>query len=397
VLSKNCLCIVIDRLHAGMIGAYGNSWIRTQHIDRLAASSFLFDQAFVQNPSLEQLYRSLWLGQHRGALEFGSAISVLRSAGWHTALVTDEPAVAGLPWAADFDEVIRVELPSEDHTVDEPSQTQIALVLDTVAGWLRSAPQPFFLWVHARGMSGAWDAPLELRNQYADEDDPPPPTISSPPNLWLPEGFDPDEVLGYTHAYAGQVSVLDSSIHSLIEQLQSADHESTTQVTLLSARGCPLGEHHRVGPTDEALYNELLQLVWLMHFPDRTGQLDRSQALVTPADLPGTLLDWLELDRGGRTSLMPIIRGTRDAIRDHLCMASTADRAIRTPAWLLRQPNDRPAELYAKPGDRWEVNEVARLCPDVTARLQVALNATDEPGETGKETTLAPDLVTQLD
>jgi hypothetical protein len=32
-------------------------------------------------------------------------------------------------------------------------------------------------------------------------------------------------------------------------------------------------------------------------------------------------------------------------------------------------------ELYAKPSDRWEVNEVAKLLPDVVAALQSVLAA----------------------
>ena len=38
-------------------------------------------------------------------------------------------------------------------------------------------------------MSGAWDAPLELRNQFADEDDPEPPKLSQPPKQLLAHEF----------------------------------------------------------------------------------------------------------------------------------------------------------------------------------------------------------------
>ena len=60
----NAICMVIDRLHAGYVGAYGNSWIETPAIDRMAAESFLFDQALVDTPQLETLYRSYWQGWH---------------------------------------------------------------------------------------------------------------------------------------------------------------------------------------------------------------------------------------------------------------------------------------------------------------------------------------------
>ena len=40
----NIISIVIDRLHFGYLGCYGNSWIETPNFDQLAASGFLFDQ-----------------------------------------------------------------------------------------------------------------------------------------------------------------------------------------------------------------------------------------------------------------------------------------------------------------------------------------------------------------
>ncbi len=163
-------------------------------------------------------------------------------------------------------------------------------------------------------------------------------------------------------------------------------------MSLLSARGFPLGEHRRIGPCDEALYNELVQLVWLLRFPDHTGKLGRSQALVQPADVPGTLAEWLEVDRvglagGHASSLMGIIRGEQEPLRDRIVMVSRHDRAIRTPAWHLRLPESGAAELYTKPSDRWEVSEVASLCADVVAELEVAM-AEFEVAPAGE--TLAP-------
>ena len=60
----NAVCLVIDRLHAGYVGAYGNTWIETPALDRLASQSLLLDQALVDSPDLERLYRSYWQGWH---------------------------------------------------------------------------------------------------------------------------------------------------------------------------------------------------------------------------------------------------------------------------------------------------------------------------------------------
>ncbi|MEX2112950.1 MAG: hypothetical protein WD845_07175, partial [Pirellulales bacterium] len=115
-----------------------------------------------------------------------------------------------------------------------------------------------------------------------------------------------------------------------------------------------------------------------------------------------TLLDYLALDRaklaGGRaTSLLPIIRGEQDALRDHVYMASGQERAIRTRAWFMRQPKGEPAELFAKPSDRWEVNEASRLCDDVVDGLQQALKAREQASDDATLPPLSDALVTEWD
>ncbi|MCX7425208.1 MAG: hypothetical protein NTW96_06230, partial [Planctomycetia bacterium] len=53
-----------------------------------------------------------------------------------------------------------------------------------------------------------------------------------------------------------------------------------------------------------------------------------------------------------------------------------AETAIRTPAWYMRLTD--PPELFVKPDDRWEVNDVADRCRDVADRLRDAAAAYDE-------------------
>ena len=402
---KNIICLVVDRLHAGMLGAYGNSWSHSDHFDHLAAESILFDQAFIESPRTDRIYRAYWQGlhgAHSGQRGSGQSFPrILTNAGWHTALVTDEPELVRLGPAADFAEQLLIDAPQVDTAAANVSDTQLARLFMAVTEWLASPREPFCLWVHARGMSGPWDAPLELRNQFADPEDPTPPDFVEVPNRLLAEDYDPDELLGISHAYAGQTALLDSCLGALVDHLEQSGLAATTQLTVLSARGFPLGEHLRVGPCDEAMYNETIQIPWLMRFPDGLGKMVRSHALVEPSDLPGTLLDWLELDRGklpaGAVSLLPIVRGQRESIRDCVYMASDGERAIRTPAWLLRQPENGPAELYAKPSDRWEVNEVAKLCDDVVAGLKRAVVELEQAAEVRELPPLDENLVTVVD
>jgi hypothetical protein len=407
VAKKNLICFVIDRLHAGMLGAYGNSWIKTAALDQLAGESFLFDQAYVDSPQLERLYQAFWLGLHAKGMQHPSDVGaslqqLVARSGMHTALLTDEPAVAKMPLAADFAEVVLVDSPPPDRPAKDILETSLARLFGTATEWLQSARQPFCLWVHARGMAAPWDAPFAMRKHFAAEEDPEPPTFSAVPDRWLPEDYDPDLVLGIRHAYAGQVTVLDMCVGAFYEQFNTGGLADNTQLTLVSARGFPLGEHQRVGACDEALYNEITQLAWLMRFPDSTGKLDRSQSLVQPADLPGTLLEWLGLDRrelanGHASSLLGVIDGRQDALRDCVALLSRQDRAIRTPAWLLRQPDSGSAELYAKPGDRWEVCEVSKLLPDITLELKAVLDELETAGPADPLAPLAEQLVREVD
>lgn len=401
------ICVVVDGLHAGMLGAYGNSWIRTDHFDRLASESCVFDQAYLTNTRLDQLYEAYWLGRtttgaqsdRRGGQSLPDIVS---TAGWQTTLLTDEPAVTGFAAAATFAEQRLIETPLSGDVAEDVGQTQLARLFTAVTDWLSAPREPFCLWVHAKAIAGVWDAPLPLRDQYADEEDPTPARCVDVPDCWLEEAFDPDELLPVVHAYAGQVSAFDACLGALLDFMDETGLSRTTQCTLLSARGFPLGEHRRIGRCDAALYNELAQLAWVMRFPDGMGAMTRSQSLVVPSDLPGTLLDWLGLNASalpGRpaTTLLPTIRGQQESIRDRILMQSEQDRAIRTRAWLLRSGASESVELYAKPSDRWEKNEVGRLCGNVVTGLEAALKEAEQVGQSGEFSPLADILVTEVD
>lgn len=410
---KNLIVIVVEGLHAGMVGAYGNSWIRTAALDDLACESFIFDQAFVNNPQVESFYRAVWhcASDADSSADQLETVSLpqrrslpqqLNQAGIQTVLLTDSPRVGSLLPVAEFAEHVLVEPLAVSRSANDVSDTGLARLFGAASDRLATLREPFCLWIHSQGLAGPWDAPLEMRNRFAEDDDPQPPKLIDVPSFWLPDDFDPDEPLGIKHAYAGQVSLLDMCLGAFLDAFDESPLAASTQLTFLSANGFPLGEHRRIGTCDEALYNELTQLVWMMRFPDALGKLARTQALVQPSDLPGTLLDWLELDQGAlgtpiassSSSLLGLVRGEGDALRDRLLLVGPHDRAVRTPAWHLRQPLTGAAELYAKPSDRWEVNEVANLLPEITSGLQAAL---DEMSLAGTLASLPESLTTEFD
>jgi arylsulfatase A-like enzyme len=376
----NAVCLVIDRLHAGYVGAYGNTWIETPALDRLASRSLLLDQALIDSPDLERLYRSYWQGWHalcrqEPSESRPSLAAILRDAGVRTALLTDEPRVARHPLAEDFEELIEIDPPWQPETAAEIDQTHFGRCFVEMIEWMQSARGPFLLWCHLGGLGTTWDAPLWFRQAYREPGDPPPPESAEVPERMLPPDHDPDELLGIAQAYAGQVTLLDTCLGAFWDFLDGLPGSGETLLTLCSARGFPLGEHGRVGACDGALYSELLQVPWMMQFPDAASAAVRSSALVEPADLWATLLDWWAIDDRPHSptasGLLRLAERQSAAPRDRLCIAGDGGRAIRTPAWFLRAGGQ--PELFAKPDDRWEINNVTSLCAEVVERLHDAL------------------------
>lgn len=394
----NALCLVIDRLHCGYLGCYGNSWVHTPAFNRLAAESLVLDQALVDSPDLSDLYRAWWTGRHAWEPGGGPAVpSQLAAQGVQTALLSDE-RFEGLAGLADaLDQRIEVPLPEEAATAVEPGATHLAGFFASAIDWLAAAREPFCLWLHTQGLAAPWDAPWDYRTRYAEEDEPPPPRGAQVPRQVLDAQYDPDAVLGLAQAYAGQVSLLDECLGGLLEFLEGSAAGRETLLVVLSARGFSLGEHRRIGAWDDALHEELVHVPWLVRHPKGVGAAARSQALVQPADLAPTLQEWFGLSAAapafGR-SLGPLVRDEVPSLRDYVVLCGqSGERALRTPAWYLRlvgqpaPPGDDPAArrlLYAKPDDRWEVNDVASRAGDVADALELALREFEACAKAGK-------------
>ena len=78
--------------------------------------------------------------------------------------------------------------------------------------------------------------------------------------------------------------------------------------------------------------------------------------------------------------LLPLIRGEQTKVRDYACMGMDVEEfAIRTHLWHLIVPLEsdpdepRSSELYRKPEDRWDQNNVIEQHPEVADHLELAL------------------------
>jgi arylsulfatase A-like enzyme len=334
-------------------------------------------------------------------------VAALARAGYRTICVTDDGDAAVRAQTLGFGDLLRVAYEPAARAADTVEETQLFRLFAAVGDALANAAgdnvdgggaPPFFLWAHARAMCGDWDAPYALRRRFVDEDDPDPPSEVRFEPRRLPADVDPDELLGLRAAYAGQILALDECLAALDDLLGETGLARRTVVALVGVRGYPLGEHGAFGLCDaplheELLHEELLHVPCILRLPGNRHATVRLPQLVHHADLPPTLLDVCGLAPGasafdpalGGASLLPLIESERGPWRDRIChwrgdrQANTevavTEVAITTPAWRLRHVGER-IELYVKPDDRWEVNDVASRCGDVAERLAAAMRET---------------------
>src|SRR5207237_6073788 len=93
-IQRSAIVIVVDRLGAGFLGPHGNTWLETPEFNRLASQSFMCEQAVVDSPRLDVVYRSCWRGLHAMCREESSMLpslpALLAVEGVATTLLTDE-------------------------------------------------------------------------------------------------------------------------------------------------------------------------------------------------------------------------------------------------------------------------------------------------------------------
>jgi len=377
---RHAICLVIDGLRASALGTYGNTSFPTPQFDALASRSLVTDWLWADSPHLETFYRSAWQGVHalrpEVAGQRASVLDQLQQAGVRQWLVTDEPWLIEQAGQWPFDEALLFETGAE-RAAQQIETTALGCYFAEVVEWLHQWREEVddassMAWLHCRGLHGPWDAPLDLRAELLEDEDPPPPEFFQPPT-GLHAIEDPDVLLAHRVAYAAQIQVLDACVGALMQAVETVFAGSETLVLLAGSRGFALGEHGAIGADCTDLYSEQLHLPWLLHTCGNTTPLPRRSSLAQPSDIGVTLLDWWGVREASTPcdgiSSLPALTGNAYQQRQLAVSSSpTGQRILRTPAWMLRQEDT--AQLFTKPDDRWEFNDVAGLCPEVVNGLQ---------------------------
>ncbi|MCL2004645.1 MAG: sulfatase-like hydrolase/transferase [Planctomycetaceae bacterium] len=340
----NYLCLSIDGLQHGMIGAFGNTWIQTPTLDALACQSALFDRFYAASLDLSTTLNELW--------QFPTD--------YHKTLLTDDAGVFLHEHAGRFDAKHRLEAKSRKYPVRKIEGTQFYHNIATLADLLQQrTDEPFVFWAHFKGFRGPWDFPISYRQRYQVDEDPDPYSGIALPDI-AGKNIDPDVRQAVAEAYSGGVSVLDDTLSGLLAFLQEEGLDRNTVLLLMSVRGFSLGEHRYIG-ANEDLYGENVHLPLFIRFPDGFHSGFRSQALLQPGDV------WKLLTND-------ILPSEPDEFHAAIHIAGGV---TVMPDWFVYRKSSG-TELYVKPDDRWEVNDVAGRCPHVLEDLERISNCTGQ-------------------
>ncbi len=349
---RKAIVLSIDGLGARALGAYGNSWYKTAHFDRLAASGLLLEQVLAIAPE-----KVASLGAACDRLLEQSEVEWL--------LLTDDQRVCET-FQERVDNAALLppqcpELPAEDWTDCELTRFFSAAI--EAAEELQPGQ---LLLLHTSALTRCWDAPLSYREALGDEEDPPPPESTSPPALRLAADADPDQLLGWQQAYGAQIQVLDNCLGVLLDWLEEQPAEAQPLLLVTAPRGFPLGEHRLVGYSEPQLYDELLHLPALCLVPGENLSAVRAPDLLAPADLFALAAAWVE---NRPQAFQRFVTNPFPEQATPLVARATGMVAVRSRDWKLIRTGER-TELFVKPDDRWEQNDIHDRCREAVEELQ---------------------------
>lgn len=348
----NIVLIVADTFRRDHLGCYGNEWIRTPHLDRLAKRSTVFDCCYAasfptvphRSDLLTGRFNFAYLGWMPLPQEETTLPQLLKGAGYVTMGVVDTPFYLrnGYGYDRGFDDFIwvrgqgfRGSLAHTDVVRDRRCEAECfaPATLGTAEKWLEQHhKEQFFLLVDTWDPHEPWDPPNYYVELYEEESDVRP-AVWPPYWYWKEAGLSEEDVRTAHAHYCGEITMVDRAVGRLLERLESLRLMDDTAIIFTSDHGFYFGEHGILGKglfkreqdrsTGVAewyrspLYDEVTRVPLVVYLPRTEAKY--VDGLVSSPDLMPTILELAQLpvpQTVQATSLLPPLRGEQAKFRD---------------------------------------------------------------------------------
>ncbi len=437
----NLITICVDTWGANSLGCYGNGWIRTPNVDRLASKSAVFTDAYPECLPTIPMRRVLYTGRrifptmniaqpsdtvrirgwHQLFAEDVTLAETLQAASYRTAVISDlyHTFKPGKNFHRGFDcwrwirgqegdrwesgprskiDLSRYLHPSQPRNPGAVLQFLLnrqdwrkeedwlcARVFADAARWLdRNAGEahPFYLHVESFSPHELWDPHDDYYRLYMKKDYKGPRLIQPPA---VTKALSELEVEHARSLYFGLVSMVDAWMGRLLDKVESLGLMQNTVIALTADHGTMMGEQGQLHKGEERIRVQVTHVPLIVYDPRANYNGRKVRGFVQHTDILPTVLDLLGLKPPARVtgeSLAPMLAG-KARPRDAVITGWGVHAAVRTPEWNLittwMGPR-RPDQLYDVRKDPEELTNVAAKNPGVVAELRRKLEAYVDSG-----------------
>ena len=231
-------------------------------------------------------------------------------------------------------------------------------------------PRPWFCWVSFGGPHEPWDAPEPYASLYTQADIPSPiPRLHGQERVrgLLRRAFDsdyyspslqPDEVRAMRANYAGNVTLIDEQIGTILEVVRSRGELERTLIVFTSDHGEMNGDQGLIYKAN--FLDPVIQVPLIIRPPlgDGASGSRELNAIADWMDVGATIVDYAGGCLAGSSharSLRPLVEGTATAHREFAVSEFLGHTAIVDHRWKIEfGPDDRPALLFDRTADPLE-------------------------------------------
>jgi len=355
--------VTIDTLRADHLGCYGGKWIDTPAFDALAERGVRFETAISPAPLTLPAHASLMTGldpprhgvRNNSTFRLDGDLPTLaermRERGFATsafigAVVLDRQY--GLARGFDhYDDRMAPRRAAGEFGFAERTADR---VVDAAIGWLETAPERFFLWLH-------------LYDPHAGY---------KPPARYLADSP--------SHPYAGEIAFADAELGRLVDRVRARWDERHTLFVVTSDHGESLGEHGEMTHS-LTIYDATQRVPLILSGPG----LSRGEVEQVPArlvDVAPTILalagaeplrdaDGRDLRAKKSERGLPQSLAYLETLAPQLDLGWSPLLGVRSARFkYIRAPRPELYDLLEDPG---EARNLARARPDVVAELERGL------------------------